>query len=261
MFYLICIFFSILSSIIIYYFNSTKLIIKYPKHIGIVMDGNGRWAISKNLKRYFGHKAGATTLNNLMKNVLNYTEIKYITAYSLSSANLKRPKEELNFIYDLMEKFIDENIDFYIRSNIKITTIGDLSVLPESLIKKLNNFVDKTKDLTGLHIILAINYDSRSEIVRTFNKMLNDNIKDISWETINKYLDTAHLPDPDLIIRTSGEYRLSNFLMLQSANAELIFIDKYWPDFNNKDLEHCLFEFSKRQRRFGLTSEQVKKLT
>ncbi len=259
---MIFLFFGLLSILFSYFLIYKKEITinKFPTHIGVIMDGNGRWATFKGLKRYVGHIYGSKTVITIIKEIIKYPSIKYATIFSLSTANLNRPEEEINFIYKLMESFIDENIDFIINSNIKISTIGNCKVIPISLQNKINNLKEKTNELTGLNVILAINYDSRTEITNTVKKIINNKIEpeNLSWDLISKNLETSDIPDPDLIVRTSGEYRLSNFLMLQSANAELIFINKLWPDFNKSDLEYCLNEFSQRQRRFGLTPEQTK---
>ena len=250
--------------------NKKNMITKFPVHIGIIMDGNGRWATQKGFERHIGHKNGLETIIKILKETTNYTAIKYITLYSLSVSNLKRPRDELESLFNLMNNFIDannnannsSNNELLINSDIKISTIGDCQILPIPLKEKLNNIKNKTKDNTGLNVIFAINYDSTTEITNTFNKMLKERINNInttdnvSWDDIHQNLYTGGIPDPDLIIRTSGEYRLSNFLMLQSANAELIFINKLWPDFDETDFNYCLTEYSKRQRRFGLTPEQ-----
>ena len=247
-----------------YFKNKNNLPLIYPIHIGIIMDGNGRWATRRNLPRIQGHVQGTNQINNLLKESIKIS-IKYITLYCLSTANLKRPEDEINGLYKIMENFIIKNSEWIISNNINVKVIGNISVFPLTLQNGINNLIDKTKNLNQLTLILALNYDSRTEICDAAYKYALDvknqnNITKLNWDTFNKYLYTSDIPDPDLIIRTSGEYRISNFLLMQSANAEYIFLPILWPDFTYKYLMDCIVEYNKRERRFGLTSEQIKEI-
>ncbi len=237
-----------------------------PIHVGVIMDGNGRWATKRNLPRVYGHKQGASGINNLIIECIKF-KIKYITLYGLSTANLKRPKEEVNGLFKIMEDYIKENTQWIQSNNIKVKVIGNTNIFPLSLQNSINELIENTKDSSAITLILALNYDSRTEVCNAVDRYLNDiknNVieqpEQLDWKTFNKYLDTADFPDPDLIIRTSGEYRISNFLLLQSANAEYIFLPVLWPSFTSEHMKECLIEYNKRERRFGLTPEQCKDL-
>jgi undecaprenyl diphosphate synthase len=245
-----------INNIIKKYKQQLPLII--PNHIGIIMDGNGRWATNRKLLRSQGHLQGTYEIFNLVTESIKL-KIKFITLLCLSTANLKRPIDEVNNLYSIMESFIRNNTDWFIQNNVKIMIIGNTNILPITLQNVINLLVCKTKELNDITLILAINYDSRTEICDAINKYSMDTNIDkgnITWNVLNRYLYTCNIPDPDLIIRTSGEYRISNFLLMQSANAEYIFLPILWPDFKTKHLIYCITEYSKRDRRFGMTSEQ-----
>ncbi len=237
-----------------------------PTHVGIIMDGNGRWATKRNLPRLYGHREGAIRINNLVLECIKL-QVKYVTLYGLSTANLKRPKEEVNGLFEIMEKYIVDNSQWIISNDINVRVIGNISIFPSSLQNCINNLLEQTKNARKITLILALNYDSRTEVCDGINRYINEiknkpleQIDKIDWKTFSKYLDTADFPDPDLIIRTSGEYRISNFLLLQSANAEYIFLPILWPSFTSDNMKECVIEYNKRERRFGLTPEQYKEL-
>lgn len=229
-----------------------------PKHIGIIMDGNGRWAENKELPKKIGHKQGAKALRELVEEInKNLTEIKHITVYAFSTENWKRPKKEVDYLM----KLLGENLKKYIKdnekSNIKIDIIGDRQNLAQNLLSDIEILEEISKEKSGLNLHIALNYGGRDEIVRAFKKTIenykNGNIDsdDITQEYISSILDTKNIVDPELIIRTSGEFRLSNFLTWQSAYSEFYFSDKLWPDFNFIDLKEALNSYMNRERRFG----------
>ena len=235
-----------------------------PKHIAIIMDGNGRWAKQHNKTRIEGHKKGATQINKVME-VARKFGVEYITLYAFSSENWNRPKAEVSALMHLLEASIKTNFKNFVKNEIHFETIGDISALPtycRNAIEKLKNATCTFKKQT---LILALNYGSHDEITRVVKGIVNDvnnkglSEKDICWEYIQNRLDTAQFPNPDLVIRTSGEMRLSNYLMLQSAYSELYFTEVLWPDFNNEELCKAVYEYQQRQRRYGLTGEQVTK--
>ena len=212
-----------------------------PKHIAIIMDGNGRWAKQRNLQRNKGHEEGANTLRDITIHCHNIG-IKYLTLYAFSTENWSRSKLEVEFLMKMLEK--------YLRNNIRFKTIGDISKLSNQLQKTIEQTQDKTKNCTGLVQVLALNYGSRDEIVRTVKKLNNLNLE-INESNINKYLDTNFMSDIDVLIRTSGEIRLSNYLLWQNAYSEMFFIDTLWPDFSCSILDNIIEKYKKRERRFG----------
>jgi len=217
------------------------------KHVAIIMDGNGRWAKKRGKIRTFGHNEGAKKVIEITKKTSNLG-IKYLTLYAFSTENWKREKSEIDFLMKLLSKFLKKELKTLIDNDIKFRVIGDMSKLSRQLQNIINNTIEKTKNNGGLTQILAINYGSRDEIIRTIKKMDN---KDLSEKNISKALDTCDFPDVDLLIRTGGEKRLSNFLLWQSAYAELFFTDTLWPDFSMYEFETILEDFKKRTRRFG----------
>ena len=217
------------------------------KHVAIIMDGNGRWAKKRGKIRTFGHNEGAKKVVEITKEASNIG-IKYLTLYAFSTENWKREKKEIDFLMKLLSKFLKKELKTLLANDTKFRVIGDISKLSKDLQNVINNTIEKTKNCTGLTQILAINYGSRDEIVRTIKKLEN---KNISEKIISKALDTADFPDVDLLIRTGGEKRLSNFLLWQSAYAELFFTDTLWPDFSMQEFCAILEDFKKRERRFG----------
>ena len=220
-----------------------------PKHIAIIMDGNGRWAKQRNLQRNKGHEEGANTLRDITIHCHNIG-IKYLTLYAFSTENWSRSKLEVEFLMKMLEKYLRKELLIYIKNNIRFKTIGDISKLSNQLQKTIEQTQDKTKNCTGLVQVLALNYGSRDEIVRTVKKLNNLNLE-INESNINKYLDTNFMSDIDVLIRTSGEIRLSNYLLWQNAYSEMFFIDTLWPDFSCSILDNIIEKYKKRERRFG----------
>lgn len=221
-----------------------------PNHVAIIMDGNGTWAKKRGMPRNYGHKRGAKTLLDLVY-YANSINIKYLTVFAFSTENWKRPKEEVDYLMKLPIDFINDNEDKLNESDIKVSMIGSKEGIPEELKLKMDEAQSKTKNNNGLHFIIAFNYGSRDEIVRSINKIISDGHQTVNEEIIDKYLDTANIPDVDLLIRTSGQIRISNFLLWQLAYSELHFTDVLWPDFNEKEFNKVLLEYQKRERRFG----------
>ncbi len=226
-----------------------------PKHIGIIMDGNGRWAKKRSLPRYAGHSVGAKTFKTIAR-YCNKIGIEYLTVYAFSTENWIRPKKEVDTIIKLLEDYLDDSKN-YTKENIKVKFIGDITVFDESIKQKIIDAENNSKNATGLNLNIAINYGGKAEIVNAIKLISHDilfnnlTIDKINEKLVNTYLYTSNQPDVDLIIRPSGENRLSNFLIWQSAYAEYIFMDILWPDFKEKHLIKALNEFSNRNRRFG----------
>ena len=221
-----------------------------PTHIAIIMDGNGRWAQKRGLPRNLGHKEGIKAVERTLDACIKF-HIKFVTFYAFSTENWKRDKEEIDGIFSLLRDYLKNNPDYFNKKNIKIKHIGELSPFPEDLKKELTKAENQTTNNETLTMTLALNYGGQDEITRTVNKLLKENKMEITYKDISQNLDTNFLPDPDLVIRTSGENRLSNFMMLQMAYSELYFPKVLWPDFNEKELKKALKIFSKRERRFG----------
>jgi len=223
--------------------------INTPSHIAIIMDGNGRWAKEKGLKRTAGHEQGAKTVRNITIHCSDIG-VKYLTLYSFSTENWSRPKLEVEFLMKLLERYFKSELPIYLENNVKFKAIGDLSKFSNKLQKIIKETEEKTSHCKGLTQILALNYGSRDEITRAVQK-LNSNNTPITEENINSSLDTAGIDDVDLLIRTSGEVRVSNFLLWQIAYAEMFFTKTYWPEFNSQDLDDIISDFNNRERRFG----------
>lgn len=230
--------------------------LKIPKHIAIIMDGNGRWAKKRGLPRNMGHKAGGENVKTITKACSNFG-VKYLTLYAFSTENWKRPETEVSGLMDLLVFFLKNELNELHENNVRIRTIGDISKLPDKTRQVLINSMEKTKDNDGLHLILALNYGSRNEIKLAVKHIAEDvkqnkvELENIDEELIASYLDTAGTPDPDLMVRTSGEVRLSNYLLWQMAYTEFHFVDTYWPDFGEAELLEAIEVYSNRQRRFG----------
>ena len=227
-----------------------------PKHIAIIMDGNRRWARERNMTVSDGHKKGAETLENIAK-YCNKIGIKYLTAYAFSTENWKRAKEEVGALMNLLRFYLDKFSKKADVENIRIKVLGDIEILEEGLQKSILKAVEKTKNNTGLTLSIALNYGGRAELVKAVKDIAKDikegilNIADITEKTIESKLYTAGDPDPDLLIRTSGELRTSNFLPWQLVYSEFYFIKKYWPDFSESDIEDAIGVYQKRNRKFG----------
>lgn len=235
--------------------NSTKSE-NLPNHIAIIMDGNGRWAKSRMLTRKMGHKAGAETLRKITEECRRL-KIKHLTVYAFSTENWSRPQDEVDAIMNLLREYIQQYIDEVDKNDVKVDIIGDKSCLAKDIQQKIEILYNKSKNKTGLNLHIALNYGSRDEIIRAVKligkDLLNKNIKldDINEDTFENYLDTANIPSPDLMIRTSGEQRISNFLLWQLAYSEFYFCDVLWPDFNVDELHKALESYKNRNRRFG----------
>ena len=222
-----------------------------PLHIAIIMDGNGRWAKKRSLPRTAGHAAGSKNFKDIAR-YCNKIGLKYLTVYAFSTENWKRPKEEVDNIMKIFKEYLEDAKNFK-DENIKVQFIGDRSILDSDIQRLMKESEDASADATGLHLNIAINYGGRDEIVHAVKEIVNDGIsaQDITEQTITDRLYTAGQPDPDFIIRPSGEYRLSNYLIWQSAYAEYWFSDILWPDFKPRHLDAAIEEFNKRNRRFG----------
>lgn len=235
-----------------------------PNHIAIIMDGNGRWAKNKNLPRSAGHKKGVETVRDIVKTSTELG-IKYLTLYTFSTENWKRPKDEVSILMTLMIRSLKKEINELHKNNVRLSTIGDNSLLPNDLQLELENSLNKTKDNTGLVLNLALSYSGRWEILNAIKKIATEyKNNDLDLDTINElsvsnFLCTKNIPDPDLLIRSGGDFRVSNFLLWQIAYSEIYVTPTLWPNFNRKDLFLAIDDFQNRERRFGLTSEQIKK--
>ena len=221
-----------------------------PRHVAIIMDGNGRWAKKRGLPRSYGHKVGTENVRKIVK-YCSKKNIEYLTVYAFSTENFKRPQDEVGTLMTLLVEYFNKETEELRQNGVRLNVIGDISTFAPIVQEAIKNGVDKTKDCTDLVFTIALAYGSRAEIVRAIKKIKEDGIEDITEETVSKYLDTYDMPDPDLIIRTSGEERLSNFLLYQAAYSEFYFTDCLWPDFDEKEFDKALLEYSKRSRRFG----------
>ena len=220
-----------------------------PSHIAIIMDGNGRWAKEKGLNRTAGHEQGAKTVRDITIHC-SKIGIQYLTLYAFSTENWTRPKLEVEFLMKLLERYFKSELEIYLQNNVKFKAIGDLSRFSKKLQKIIQETEEKTSACTGLTQILALNYGSRNEITRAVQKVQNKNLE-ITEENITNNLDTAGISDVDLLIRTSGEIRISNYLLWQIAYAEMFFTNTYWPEFTTNDLDDIISDFNNRERRFG----------
>ena len=236
---------------------------KYPSHIAIIMDGNGRWAKLRNKPRIFGHKRGVERVRDIVKYCRNTHYINFLTLYTFSSENWMRPKLEINALMKLIKTTIIEQIDDLVSNGIQVRIIGDVESLPKFVYEKLVEAMELTKNNDKLVVNLAINYGARNEIinaVKIISKKVKNNeilIDDISEDLFNDNLYTSYSPYPDLLIRTGGESRLSNFLLWQLAYSEIIVNEKFWPEYKVEDLKLDINKFSIKERRFGKTSEQI----
>ncbi len=235
---------------------------KIPQHIAIIMDGNGRWAEQQGKHRTFGHQQGVESVRQVIEAAAEIG-VKYLTLYAFSTENWNRPKEEVDMLMELMVHSIEKESEELIKNNIRIMTIGDINRLHKNTLLQLNNIVDRSKNCTGLSVVIALSYSSRWEITEAMKtiaeKVKNSEIliENISEKTISENLSTSFMPDPELIIRTSGEKRLSNFLMWQASYSEFAFVSTLWPDFNKESFFETIFDFQHRERRFGKTGKQI----
>jgi undecaprenyl diphosphate synthase len=226
------------------------------------MDGNGRWAKVHNQPRVFGHSKGVVSVRDVVEGA-GEIGVKHLTLYAFSTENWKRPKLEVSALMQLLVNTISKETDSLNKNNVKLTAIGDLKSLPASCYSELNKAIEKTSANTGLNLILALSYSAKWELTEAIKQIAKDvqnntlPVNDITETTINNYLNTKDIPEPELLIRTSGEHRISNFLLWQIAYSELYFSDKLWPDYRKEDLFEAIIDYQKRERRFGLTSEQL----
>lgn len=227
-----------------------------PNHIAIIMDGNGRWAKRRGMPRNMGHKAGGDNVKTITK-ACSKLGVKYLTLYAFSTENWKRPEEEVSGLMDLLVFFLKNELNELHENNVRVRAIGDISKLPTKTRKVLEDSIEKTKNNDDLHLILALNYGSRNEITLAVKSIVDKVDKglmspdEIDEDLISNHLDTKGIPDPDLLVRTSGELRLSNYLLWQLAYTEFYFTDDYWPDFGEEALIKAIEVYSSRQRRFG----------
>lgn len=223
-----------------------------PVHIGIIMDGNGRWARQRNLPRTSGHKEGLTVAKNIVREAAKLG-VKYVTLYTFSTENWKRAQDEVGFLMNLIKGHLRAEFQFYKDNGIRIKHLGDLNGLPKDVQKEIIDAQNETADFSGLTVVLAINYGGRDEIVRSIKKLAekNPDLSNITEDDVTKSFDVENLPDVDLLIRTGGELRLSNFLLWHAAYAEFVFTKTLWPDYNINEFYADIEEFQKRTRRFG----------
>jgi len=219
------------------------------KHVAIIMDGNGRWGIKHKGSRNLGHRAGLNTVEAVIEECIK-EDVKYLTLYTFSKENWKRPKKEVNFLFDLLENFLNKKIDYLIKKKIKLKFIGELNKLPQTLKKLLKNSEKKTSQNSIIQVNVALNYGSKSELINSVRLISKKNIK-INEENINKNLFTNNQPNPDILIRTGNTQRLSNFMLWQIAYTEIFFEKKLWPDFKKKDLKKILTKFKYIKRNYG----------
>lgn len=236
---------------------------KLPRHIAIIMDGNGRWAEEKGQDRLYGHFHGVESVRNIVEGCAELG-VEYLTLYAFSTENWDRPVHEVTGLMELLVETIHKEVPILNKNNIRLHVIGALDMLPEYARKELNEALEATAGNTGLNLIMALSYSSRWELVNAVKKIGEDvragkiQPEDINQDVLEQYLSTSDFPDPELMIRTSGEFRISNFLLYQLAYAELYFTSTRWPDFRKEHLYEAILDFQKRERRFGKTTKQVK---
>lgn len=233
---------------------------RIPAHVAIIMDGNGRWAKQKDQPRSLGHQAGAETVHIIAEEAARLG-VKYLTLYTFSTENWNRPADEVNALMALLMESIEE--ETFMKNNISFRIIGDVEKLPENVLNSLNHCIERTAANTGMCLTLALSYSSKWEITNAMQQIAqkvregNMSINDITDKTIDEHLCTNYMPDPDLMIRTGGEIRLSNYLLWQCAYSELYFCDTFWPDFKEEEFCKAIYNYQQKERRFGKTSEQL----
>src|SRR6476620_11370694 len=237
---------------------------RLPSHVAIIMDGNGRWAQEKGEDRLFGHLHGVESVRNIVEGCAELG-IEYLTLYAFSTENWDRPEYEVTGLMELLIDTIRNEVPTLNKNNIKLHVIGDVAMLPEAAQQELNDALEETSVNTGLNLVMALSYSSRWELTNAVKNIATDvkagllNTENITQETLQKYLSTSEFPDPELMIRTSGEFRISNFLLYQLAYTELYFTNTRWPDFRKENLYEAILDFQGRERRFGKTGAQVKR--
>ena len=235
-----------------------------PRHIAIIMDGNGRWAKERGMPRISGHSEGVERVRDTVR-ASAQLGVQYLTLYTFSTENWKRPKDEVSFLMRLLLKALKDETDELQTNNVRIRTIGDLSSLPQEVQAELLDSIEKTRKNTGLTLILALSYSGRWDLTQAIRHLARDiregklTEQDVTDELVGKYLSTVGIPDPDLLIRTSGEFRLSNFLLWQLAYTEIYISSRFWPGFRRDELYAAIANYQQRERRFGMVSEQVRK--
>lgn len=235
---------------------------RIPKHVAVIMDGNGRWAEKHGKARVCGHESGVESVRSVVEGA-GEIGIKHLTLYAFSTENWYRPKNEVEALMELLVHAIDNESELLMKNNVRLSAIGDLSKMPPKVKERLDGCIRFLNDNSGLNLILALSYSSKWEIINAVKNLAKDSVEGkINPEMINNelfetYLNTANIPDPELLIRTSGEFRISNFLLWQIAYAELYFTEKLWPDFRKEDFFEAVFDFQNRERRFGKISEQL----
>ncbi len=236
---------------------------RLPNHVAIIMDGNGRWAKAKGKERFCGHQEGVESVRVIAETAAELG-VKYLTLYAFSKENWNRPTDEVNALMNLLVMTLESELETFKKNSIKLDVIGDIENLPLESRTALSNVMDATKTFHRMTMVLALSYSARWEIINAIRKLTID-VKDqklnpelINEESFTKYLTTCNIPDPELLIRTSGEYRISNFLLWQLAYTELYFSQKYWPEFRRDEFYEAIIDFQGRERRFGKTSEQIK---
>lgn len=235
---------------------------RIPAHIAIIMDGNGRWAKQRGMARSYGHQAGAETVHVIAEEAARLG-VKYLTLYTFSTENWKRPSEEVSALMSLLMDSIEE--ETLMKNNIRFRIIGEMEKLPSDVFERLNQCIAHTAGNTGMCLVLALSYSSKWEITEAVKQIASQvenhrlAIADITDQTISRFLSTRFMPDPDLLIRTGGELRLSNYLLWQCAYSELYFCDTFWPDFKEEEFCKAIYDYQQRERRFGKTSEQLLK--
>ena len=237
---------------------------RLPVHVAVIMDGNGRWAKQRGLDRSEGHVEGVNTVRRITE-IASEVGVKYLTLYTFSTENWNRPKDEVDALMNLIAVAIERETPDLIKNNVRLSMIGDSSRMPEFAVNRLNDCIKDTSHCNGLNLVRALSYSSRQELVSAVKSIAEQakngtlSIDDINEEAISKSLYTSNMPDPDLLIRTAGDLRISNYLLWQIAYAELYFTDKFWPDFSKDDFCQAIIDFQSRERRFGKTSEQISK--
>ncbi|PLX06720.1 MAG: isoprenyl transferase [Marinilabiliales bacterium] len=234
-----------------------------PQHVAVIMDGNGRWAKSRGKNRLSGHQEGAKTVKSTIK-ACREIGVKYLTVYAFSTENLNRPQQEVSGLMQLLVKSIDRELDELSNAGVRVKVIGEVDKLPKNVQKKLQFAIDKTSGNTDLTFIISLSYSGRWDILNAVKSIMSDTKQNLidpnnfDYQDFERYLSTADVPDPELLIRTSGEERISNFLLYQLAYSEFYFTDVFWPDFNEEEFFKAIYHYQNRERRFGKTSEQLK---
>ncbi len=224
--------------------------IKIPRHIAFIMDGNGRWAKKRMLPRKLGHREGVKALRRMVDEC-EKAGIEMVSFYAFSTENWTRPQEEIDALFKMVGEFAEKNLSEYVRRGFRIMFMGDITKLPADTVAALKKILDQAKDNKGMIVNIALNYGGRDEILRAVNRILDSGVREIDMQTLSDCMYTGGLPDPDVIVRSSGEKRLSNFMLWQAAYAELVFVDDLWPDFDSAIFEKILREYSQRDRRYG----------